>query len=308
MADNAGPATGSGEPGIVAGADGSEISYHAVAWAAVEADLRHCPLHIISSYMITVGVANPKLSMEDLHALRDQGKRVLAEAERTARLALPGDTVPITTELIVDPIAPALIERSRRARMVVVGSRGLGSIRRAVLGSVSTALSRHAHCPVAIVHGRYATTELGKPIVVGLDGTPNSVPAIAQAFEEAALRKAELIAVHAWNDTIGVELPAVGWEPVLQDEDGLLWAALAGYRERHPAVTVERVAARDTPVRALLDAARDAQLIVVGSHGRSGFTSMVLGSVSTQLLHAAECPVLVVRESSHSPADEPARQ
>lgn len=297
MTETTGPAMDSGNRAIVAGADGSEISYQAVAWAAAEAERRHCPLHIITSYAVMAGrTPSPALTTQEMSTLREQGQQILADAERMARISAPGDSMPITTELLFDPIAPVLIERSRRAGMVVVGNRGLGAIRRAVLGSVSTALARHAHCPVAVVHGDPETAAQGKPIVVGVDGTPNSVPALGQAFEEASLRKAELIAVHAWSDTSGYDLSVMGWEAIRRSEDKLLGAALAGYTERWPDVVVRRAVLCDTPVRAVLDTASDAQLIVVGSHGRGGFQGMVLGSVSTALLHSAQCPVLVVRE------------
>ncbi|MFE3055902.1 universal stress protein [Nocardia sp. NPDC059239] len=297
MTDNAVPATDPGNPPIVVGADGSEISYQAVAWAAVEAAARGCPLHIVVSHAVTIGMGpRPELTRAEMRTLQEQGDQVLEDAERMARLTLPGNTVPITTELIFDLIAPALIDRSTHARMVVVGNRGLGAVRRAVLGSVSIALARHAHCPVVVVHGNPETAAEGKPIVVGVDGTANSRPALALAFEEASLRKAGLIAVHAWSDTTGFDLPVMGWESIRQSEDKLLGAALAEYESRYPEVVVERVVACDTPTRALLEQAEDAQLIVVGSHGRGGFAGMVLGSVSTALLHLAHCPVLVVRK------------
>ncbi|APA98363.1 universal stress protein [Nocardia seriolae] len=302
MSDTAVPATESGagsvNPPILVGADGSEISYQAVAWAATEAAARGCPLHIVVSYALTIGMGPvPELSEADQRAVREQATQVLADAERMARLTVPGDTLPITTELIFELIAPALIDRSSHARLVVVGSRGLGAVRRAILGSVSIALARHAHCPVVVVHGDPEAAADGKPIVVGVDRTANSVPAIELAFEEAALRKADLIAVHSWSDSSGFDLPVMGWEAIRATEDKLLGAALSEYRKRYPEVVVRQVVASDTPARALLELAEDAQLVVVGSHGRGGFAGMVLGSVSTTMLHSAHCPVLVVRSS-----------
>ncbi|GAB4585565.1 universal stress protein [Nocardia sp. IFM 10818] len=299
MADNVLPAPDAGNLPIVAASDGSEISYQAVAWAAAEAELRGCPLRIITSYAITVG-QDPRTvyGAAEMAGLRRDGERVLGEALRIARHAVPDESLEITTELTFDLITPTLLGLSKRARMLVVGNRGRGAVRRAVLGSVSTALTRHAHCPVAVIHGLSESDpgSSGKPVVVGVDGTENSLPAVEMAFDEASRRKVTLIAVHAWSDTTGYDLPVVGWDGIRETEDVLLGESLAGFGERYPDVRVERVVACDTPVRALLEQADGAQLLVVGSHGRGGFSGMLLGSVSTALLHLSGCPVLVVRE------------
>ncbi|MFE5289983.1 universal stress protein [Nocardia sp. NPDC056611] len=313
MADNAHPTTtfepaGDDDLGVVVGTDGSEISYQAVAWAAGEADMRGCRLHIVTSYANPIVPGAMELEPGDLRDLRVQGQRVLADAARIARHTVPGESLHISTELIFDDVTTALLERSRRAQVLVVGNRGLGAVRRAVLGSVSSVVARQSHCPAAIVHGVSETEpeSVPKPVVVGVDGSPNSEPAIEFGFAEASRRKVDLIAVHAWNDTTGFDAPVLGWESIHRTEDVLLGAALAGYAARYPEVTVHRVLAWDTPARVLLHHAESAQLVVVGSHGRSGITGILLGSVSTALLHTAPCPVVVVRQPSRNQAEEPA--
>ncbi|WP_330180194.1 universal stress protein [Nocardia sp. NBC_01503] len=284
---------------IVVAVDGSVTSYQAVAWAAVEARLRHCPLHIITSYAIPNGTTGrTAVSGDELAWLRRDGARVLTEAERTAETAARGDTLAITTEFTLELITPTLIARSKRARLLVVGNRGRGAIRRAVLGSVSSAVTRHAHCPVVVVHevAETGSMSLAQPVVVGVDGTENSLPAVESAFQEASLRQVGVIAVHAWSDTTGYDLPAVDWNRIRDTEEALLSESLAGLGEKYPEVPVQRFVARDTPVRALLEHADRAQLLVVGSHGRGGFAGLLLGSTSTALLHLADCPVLVVRQ------------
>ncbi|MGW4353251.1 universal stress protein [Nocardia sp. NPDC004582] len=287
---------------IVVGADGSQTSYQAVAWAAAEAASRGWPLHIVVAY----GVQSSREpwtahGMAEHAAVRDEARRVLAEAARIAHHVAPEDTISLTAETVDELVLPTLIERSARARMMVVGNRGRGAIRRAVLGSVSAGLARRAHCPVAIVHGEPdigISAAMDRPVVVGVDGSENSLPAVRMAFEEASLRKAPLIAVHAWSDTSGFDLEVVGWETIRQQEDALLAESLAGFAEQFPDVRVERHVRCDTAVRTLLEFADGAQLLVVGSRGRGGFDAMVLGSVSTALLHTATCPVLVVRPQS----------
>src|SRR5690606_323195 len=89
---------------------------------------------------------------DDLRWMREEGERILAEAAHVARTATPGGESAITTEATDLLITPALIAQSSRARMLVVGSRGVGAFQRGLLGSVSTAVTRHAHCPVAVIH------------------------------------------------------------------------------------------------------------------------------------------------------------
>ncbi|MFI9634378.1 universal stress protein [Nocardia sp. NPDC051929] len=284
---------------IVVAVDGSASSYHAAAWAAADAALHRSRLHIVTSVAVPPGFGlGATLTESDMEWLRKDGERVLTEAARVARTTASGEALAISTESTLEPIIPDLLARSEHARMLVVGSRGLGAYRRELLGSVSTAMTRHAHCPVAVVRSTSATDTFsaGKPVLVGVDGTDNSVPAIEVAFEEAARRKVGLIALHAWSDSSGIDL-VPGWDAVGEREDALLAENLAGFGERYPEVPVRRVLVRDRPVRSLVDQSDEAQLLVVGSHGRGGFTGMLLGSTSAALLHTAECPVIVVRQS-----------
>lgn len=143
-------------------------------------------------------------------------------------------------------------------------------------------------------------TRLEGPVVVGVDGSAHSEPAISMAFEEAALRQCELVAVHAWSD---VDLPPVhheggsvsGWKQVVTQETALLSESLAGRAEDFPDVKVRTMVVMDRPVRNLREQADNARLLVVGSRGRGGFTSMLLGSTSRALMHSVRCPILVVR-------------
>ncbi|MEU1999408.1 universal stress protein [Nocardia gamkensis] len=298
MTGNSAAHAGQTDQPIVVAVDGSATSYHAAAWAATDAALHRCRLRIVTSVALRPGFDPAAMPNEaDMEWLRRDGERVLTEAARVARTAAAGEALAIDTELIVEQIIPQLIERSSHARMLVVGSRGLGAVRRELLGSVSTAVTRHAHCPVAVVRSTSATdvVSAGRSVLVGVDGTVTSVPALEIAYEEAARRKVGLIALHAWSDASGIDLMP-GWDAVRQREDALLAENLAGFGERYPEVPVRRVLVRDRPVRSLLDESEDAQLLVVGSHGRGGFAGMLLGSTSAALLHSVECPMIVVRE------------
>ncbi|WP_067537021.1 universal stress protein [Nocardia crassostreae] len=298
MTDSTTSTAGQVNPPIVVAVDGSAVAYHAAAWAAAEAALHGCPLHIVASVAIPTGFGpGAMLAESDILWLRTDGERVVGEASRVARTAPAGASITITGDVTMEPIIPHLIAASGSARMVVVGSRGLGALRRGLLGSVSTALTRHAHSPVAVVHAAAPIDPVSaeRPVLVGVDGSPNSVPALELAFAEASARKVGLTALHAWSDYLGADLPVPGWDVVREMESELLAERLAGFGERYPDVPVRRILTMDRPVRSLLEESEHAQLLVVGSHGRGGFTGMLLGSTSAALLHDADCPTIVVR-------------
>jgi nucleotide-binding universal stress UspA family protein len=135
-----------------------------------------------------------------------------------------------------------------------------------------------------------------------VDGSPGSTPALRYAFDAASRLGAPLVTLHTWLD-VPVDAPrgepvwTVDWERVENDEHRLLAERLAGWQEEYPDVKVQRVVTRDRPVRSLLDAAEAAQLVVVGSRGRGGFTGMLLGSTSHALIHHCPCPLVVVRDA-----------
>jgi len=193
---------------------------------------------------------------------------------------------------------PILGELSKDAEMVVVGCRGRGALARTLLGSVSTGLVHYAHCPVAVIHNEDPLTPHPSqaPVLVGIDGSPASEAATAIAFDEASWRGVELVAVHAWSDTAMFEFRVPDWSRVRSEAEELLAERLAGWQERYPDVDVVRVVECDQPARQLLEQSKSAQLLVVGSHGRGGFTGMLLGSVSTAVVHAARTPVIVARQ------------
>ena len=179
-----------------------------------------------------------------------------------------------------------------------LGSRGRGALRGLLLGSVSTGLIHHAHCPVAVIHDEssVASQPSQLPVVVGIDGSPASELATAIAFDEASWRGADLIAVHGWSDAHVSDIPSMEWSAQQAVGEEALAERLAGWRERYPDVSVRRKVELDAPARHLLEEAESSQLLVVGSHGRGGFTGMLLGSVSTAVAQAARIPVIVARQ------------
>ncbi|WP_111508691.1 universal stress protein [Mycobacterium kyogaense] len=284
--------------GIVVCVDGSAASKVAVDWAARNAARRRATVtlaHVLPSAIVQSWVQVP-LPPAFLQDEQDAARSILDEASAVARAAA-GDKLGGLGEKVLSgqPVA-ALAELSADADMIVIGSRGLGTWERRLLGSVSTGLVHHARCPVAVIRDEdpLIAHPDQAPVVVGIDGSPASEYATEIAFDEASRRGVGLVAVHTWSDA-GYELPDEPWTEVQPEEDMLLAERLAGWQERYPDVTVRRVVCRDQPARRLLDEAATAQLVVVGSHGRGGFAGMLLGSVSTQVVQSARTRVIVAR-------------
>ncbi|MCX2951438.1 universal stress protein [Lentzea sp. NEAU-D7] len=282
---------------IVCGVDGSDSALAAVAWAAQECARHQVPLRLVHTFVLpTRGFPEVLLLAEDIRrAMEEQGRTWLEEARAAARATAP--EVEVTTEVVCGGAGATLVELSRSARTVVVGSRGRGTVTGLAVGSTAVALAAHAESPVVVVRGNAVP---GGPVVVGVDGSPTSEAALAFAFEEASLRTTSLTAVIAVTDFAADSAYVlsglrVDWAQVEEDERRLLAERLAGWQEKYPDVVVNRIALRDRPARALLRYGAEAQLLVVGSHGHGGFVGMLLGSTSQALVHHAPCPLAVVR-------------
>jgi nucleotide-binding universal stress UspA family protein len=173
------------------------------------------------------------------------------------------------------------------------------------LGSVSSGLVYHAHCPVAVIHDEepLVANVARAPVLVGIDGSPASEAATAIAFEEASRRGVGLVALHAWTDLRVSDFkelfPKVNWDAQLSEQEATLAERLAGWQERYPGVGVRRKIETGEPAGGLIEASKRkrAQLIVVGSHGRGGFAGMLLGSVGAAVVNRARIPVIVARQS-----------
>jgi nucleotide-binding universal stress UspA family protein len=272
--------------GVLAGYDGSPGSEHALSWAAREARSRGIVLTVCHAYAPGFAALPGEAGVAGL--ARQSGERVIADGLRRAKdLVGPGEIRPL---LINGQPTAVLCERSHDAAVVVLGSRGRGGMAGMLLGSVSWQVAAHAHCPVVVVRGhwRSAGDYAAGPIVVGTDGSPASDAALGFGFEEAALRGAPLLAVCALADAPG----CLGGD-LKQQED--VERAITRHEKEHSEVGVQRQVVQGGARAALLAAAHDAQMLVVGSRGRGGIKGMQLGSVSHAVLHHAPCPVAVVR-------------
>lgn len=286
-------------PPIVAGVDGSDSALEAARWAADEAARKRVPLRLVSVMQVPIAtgyVGDIGLSADLMDGLQAESQRILDET-RSALVERQPDLNAATAVLVGPPI-PTLVEESGSARLVVVGSRGLGGFRGMLVGSTAVALASRGDCPVAVIRGGDRRTG---PVVVGVDGSPASEAAVELAFEEASLRRAELVAVHTWlehaSDAAYVAAvdPALNWDVLSERGMESLAERLAGWAEKYPDVTVVRRVTRGRPIVNLLAAAADAQLLLVGSRGRGAFAGVVLGSTSQALVYHAPCPLVVAR-------------
>ena len=292
--------------GIIVGADGSSVSKLAVDWAARDAAMRNIALTVVNVQDPPMLLTEPTpysfgggMSMAPgyLEWQQDAGRKILKDALKIVEDATKGSPIEVTSVMVNGPAVRTLVDLSKEAALVVVGSRGRGALARVLLGSVSTGLVHHAQCPVAVIHDQdpLMAHPSEAPVVVGIDGSPASELATSIAFDEASWRGVELVAVHAWSDTEVFEFPGVDRSRMQALGEETLSERLAGWQERYPDVSVRRVVAADRPAQELVKQSESAQLVVVGSHGRGGFTGMLLGSVSTAVAQSAQVPVIVAR-------------
>jgi nucleotide-binding universal stress UspA family protein len=289
-----------GRKAIVVGFDLSDSSRRAVRWAAREASSRRRPLQLV--HVLT-------WPFEEHISVRVPGevelREPLQQALRRELEVLAAECRKIDPELMVhgdlpfgDPAAE-LGARASDAELLVLGGpqveQELG-----VLGSTSAELlSRRSGAPVVVVRGGRDRPD-STPVVVGVDGSPASRLAIGFAYDFASRHGCELVAVHAWSDlTLDAfarvrqwELP---WSEVRADAEEVLAESLAGWGEQYPEVAVRRAITPGKPAQALFREAKEASLLVVGSHGRGRIRRALLGSVSHAAVNRAPCPVAVLR-------------
>lgn len=284
---------------VVVGVDGSEQALRAVRLAAAEAARRNRMLRIVHGFiwpLLHVPVGAPPGGPPG-SGLRHQAEQLVADAVAEAEATAPG--LRVGGEIIDGEAAAVLVGEAPNAALIVLGDRGMGGFAALVVGSVAIQVATHADCPVLVARG---TDRTAGPVVVGVDGSAVSPPAIEFAAEQASLRSSDLIAIHAYLHPVASEPGDM--QPLVYDEEKLrheerqiLAESVAGLAERWPDLTIQQRVVRGRPAPALTEASQQAQLLVVGGHGRSALTGLLLGSVSQSALHHADCPVAVVRAS-----------
>ena len=283
---------------IVVGVDESECAARALRWAAREAQLRGARVTAVLAWgLLDQHAASGGTPFDPAY-----GERDALEALDAAVVAAIGAeaAADVDRRAICDLAASALVEAADDADLLVVGRRGLGGFKGLLLGSVSERCVRQGQVPVAVIGtepNRPVPGELER-IVVGVDGSATSQLAFRWALDEARLRGAAVEAVHVWHAPYveGYGHTITGVDPLSFQEAGrqLLDRVVSAEDTSGLPVPVERVLVDDGPAGSILEAAKGADLVVVGSRGLGGVKRWLLGSVSQQVVHHAPCPVVVV--------------
>ncbi|HLS74399.1 MAG TPA: universal stress protein [Actinomycetaceae bacterium] len=303
---------------VIVGVDGSQASGAALDWAAAEARQLGWRLHIVCAYAVpafTVASLDGGFAAVDDSAIQAGARAVLEEAVERV-----GGDLEVTSALELGDPTGVLVELSRQAGLAVVGTRGGGGFADRLLGTVSSSLPAHAHCPTVVVpcgtDDQPGFTPVRR-IVVGVDGSESATIALRRAVDEAIAWDAHLTAVAAVP--IGGGAGSLAWLPAAVDRDDVLADVKVGL-----GVAVEQAVdgrevrlsqhALDGNAAALMaEFSTAVDLVVVGSRGRGGFAGLLMGSTSQAVLHHAVCPVMVVparsvHEETGSPTDVPWRR
>lgn len=277
---------------MIVGYDGSKQSAVAVRWAARLAMFRREPLDVVTAVPMPVvhsGEFLPPITPDEFAA---EAARVAAEGVGLAREEGLTD---VTGRGVAANPAQALVEASADAALIVVGNRGHHDLVETMLGSVGYAVSSHAECPAVIVRG--VVPDGLDRIVLAYDGSEPADRAAAFAAEAAQQAGASLHIVGAWSDpAVTYGLPVLGdAKEMAEDVHKELQAVRESVLAKHPDLPVTTEVTRGEAPVEIARIAVGAGLVVVGSRGRGGFRSLLLGSVSRRLISSAPCPVAVVR-------------
>lgn len=284
---------------VVAGVDGSTVGLQAARWAVRDAQLRGLDLLLVGVDTLmtamagTIGGGAMPQSLFD--AAKADNERVLREAADDVAGLAPD--VEVITQARMGNAAAELIECSRAARLLVVGTRGHGEVTGLLVGSVARALVGHAHSSVLVVGEEdvdSSALRLGN-VVVGIDGSAPGERALKEGFAEAEARQTALKAVHSPHGATRAAKVSEQDDEARSAAENFLDEHVGPWQEIHPDVPVQKIVGDEPPAQSLGHHGRDAQMLVVGSRGRGGFAGLLLGSVSHALLHTAPCPLMVAR-------------
>ncbi|MFF0223864.1 universal stress protein [Streptomyces sp. NPDC004629] len=281
---------------LVVGVDGSDSSLLAVDWAVDEAFRHGVPLRLVHASlweryegaMPSAGSGRPSEQVLVEHL-------VASAAERAERR---NPEVKVTTDVLPDDAAAALVRAGDGAFALVTGSRGRGQLKGMLLGSVGLAVAARAPCPVIVVRGdRAGIAGTHERILLGLGSAETTPEAVRFAFREAEARGCVLDVVHAWRTPARDTPSGPGPWPHGSEERvvAAFDAPLADAVGEYPGVRTRRAAPEGPAGKVLVDRSAAADLVIVGARRRAaGHFGLQLGRVNHTLLHHAQCPVAIV--------------
>lgn len=287
----------------IVGTDGSDSSEHALRWAAEHSAGRASALRIVTSWQAPLYGPYPPVatmvSPYDNDAIQ-RGAQTLVD-DAVARIT-PEVDLPVEAMAVHGGASSVLLDAAEHGTLLVVGNRGRGGFGRLLLGSTSTQCATHTSVPTVVVPDA-APVIAADRITVGVDGSPNSLAALLWALDFAR-DEATVTAIWAWDTSplaVGADQFFFPEAVELAEErfDHMLDSILAG--RRNP-VHLVRTFVRDAPRTALRQAAKDADLVVVGKRGHGMIGAALLGSVSTWLLHHLDVPVVIVPDGARPEA------
>ena len=272
---------------VVVGVDAAQLTDRALDWAADQAALEERHLLLVHGIGSPLSVGTPWSGLGGPDPMQ-----VFSDLQAAGRAVLGRATTRVVTrhpELVVHqtvrPVDPrqALLDVSADAALIAVGSRGRGHVLSVVLGSVSEEVAGRASCPVVVIRPQHST-EPRHGVLVGTDGTAESLPVLCFAFRHARLRGLPLTVLHTVSDV----------EPGLEPAQHVLASSVAEVAAQHPDVALTLEVARGTPAECLLALADSMDLVVVGHHERGTFGRFTHGSVAVAVLEHASVAIAVV--------------
>lgn len=281
---------------VIVGTDGSRESQRAVEWAARETVLRATTLSIVAVPVLPPRMTATRAAPGTVSYQVEQAmSQALAEAEQQAAAQHPG--LAIETHLVAGAPAEVLSGAAQDASLVVVGSRGAGGFSAMILGSVSRYAATHASSPVVVVRDEIGATH--RQVGIGIGGLVGNTAALTFAFEEAALRKASVVAIHAWDtprsdvSRAAVAMARPGEEILEAKASRQLDNLLDEWRDKYPDVPVSHDVVHGHPGRILSGLSARADLVVLGRHPAHHGPGAVIHAV----LNHAHGPVVTVPSS-----------
>jgi nucleotide-binding universal stress UspA family protein len=224
--------------------------------------------------------------------LAGDAHRIVEQAKRHVPADLADSTV---VECVSGTAAEVLVHASEKADMIVVGTHVPGLPGAIIRGSVSKHVTRHAKSPVVVVRPPAGSGR----VVAGLDLSAPE-PLLPAALQQAASRKLPLTVVRAWlpPPMVGMaSVPTAGISPddIERGEREMTEQLVTKWAAKYPDVAVDLHLVRGDARDVLVDVSKDAELLVVGQHGRGWFTGLTLGSTSAAVAEHAYSPVMVTR-------------
>ncbi|MFE5543222.1 universal stress protein [Streptomyces sp. NPDC056534] len=286
------------ESRLVVGVDGSDSSLTALDWAVDEAVRHTFPLRIVHASMWERYEGVVPARTTDRPSGQVLAENIAGTAAERARRRAPG--LPLTADVLAEDASGALLREGREGTILVVGSRGRGEFAGLLLGSVSLVVAARAPCPVIVVRGdREALEGRHERVLLGVGEHDVDSPAVRFAFQEAAVRDAELDIVHTWRRPAHepadhLLMRRAGAAYFTEGASALLDTTLKAAAAEHPQVRLRRSSVEGPAHTMLTERSSAADLLVVGARRRDGLVGLELGRVAHRALHHASCPVAVV--------------